>query len=156
LSLVAAGERRPEEAESLAREALSLAARFGLREMPQATWALVALGQALARVRCTLGDRAAARKLLEEVREIVEAYPDAGIFPDLIERQERELGKGSQRGPSPDGKLTDRERAVLRLFDGELSQRQIGENLFVSINTVKSHVKSIYRKLGVSPPARKP
>jgi LuxR family maltose regulon positive regulatory protein len=38
----------------------------------------------------------------------------------------------------------------LRLFDGELSQRQIGENLFVSINTVKSHVKSIYRKLGVS------
>ena len=185
---MAAGERRPEEAESLAREALSLAARFGLRRMPQATWALVALGQALeeggkvdeaqevlegvlsarrevpdlspwptplvllalARVRCTLGDRAAARKLLEEAREIVEAYPDAGIFPDLIECQERELGKGSQRGPSPDGKLTDRERAVLRLFDGELSQRQIGENLFVSINTVKSHVKSIYRKLGVS------
>jgi LuxR family transcriptional regulator, maltose regulon positive regulatory protein len=39
---------------------------------------------------------------------------------------------------------------VLRLFEGDLSHRQIGASLYVSINTVKTHVKSIYRKLDVS------
>jgi LuxR family maltose regulon positive regulatory protein len=31
-----------------------------------------------------------------------------------------------------------------------LSQREIGRRLFVSYNTVHSHIRSIYRKLGVS------
>lgn len=188
LSLVSTDEGRLDEAESLAREALALADRFGLRGMPQATWASVALGRALAgdgelheaqrvleealsarreipdlspwptalgllalaRVRAELGDRAKARVLLDEARTIVEAYPDAGIFPDLLEHQERELGKRKQSEPMLDGELTDRELAVLRLFHGDLSHRQIGESLYVSINTVKTHVKSIYRKLGVS------
>jgi LuxR family maltose regulon positive regulatory protein len=39
---------------------------------------------------------------------------------------------------------------MLRHFDGKLSHRQIGDNLYVSLNTVKTHVSSIYRKLGVS------
>jgi LuxR family maltose regulon positive regulatory protein len=38
---------------------------------------------------------------------------------------------------------------VLRLLPGELSQREIGDALFVSLNTVKSHARSIYRKLNV-------
>ncbi len=38
---------------------------------------------------------------------------------------------------------------MLRLLPGELSQREIADALYVSINTVKSHVKGIYRKLGV-------
>jgi LuxR family maltose regulon positive regulatory protein len=188
LSLVATDEGRLDRAESLAREALSLADRFGLRGMPQATWASVALGRALAekgepdeaqtvleevlaarrkipdlspwptplallalaKVRSERGDRSGARTLLHEAREIVESYPDAGIFPDLLERQERETGKKRQKETALDGELTARELAVLRLFDGELSHRQIGENLYVSLNTVKTHVRSIYRKLGVS------
>jgi LuxR family maltose regulon positive regulatory protein len=31
-----------------------------------------------------------------------------------------------------------------------LSQREIGASLYVSLNTVKTHTKSIFRKLGVS------
>jgi LuxR family maltose regulon positive regulatory protein len=46
--------------------------------------------------------------------------------------------------------LTERELAVLRLLDGERSNREIGRILYVSPNTIKAHVKSIYRKLGVS------
>jgi ATP/maltotriose-dependent transcriptional regulator MalT len=68
----------------------------------------------------------------------------------LLERQQRELGQRKQKEPTQNGELTDRELAVLRLFDGDLSHRQIGESLYVSINTIKTHVKSIYRKLGVS------
>jgi LuxR family transcriptional regulator, maltose regulon positive regulatory protein len=105
---------------------------------------------ALARVRAALDDRVGARALLDEAREVVDAYPDAGIFPELLERQEHELGKRRQREAALTEELTDRELAVLRLFDGELSHRQIGQSLYVSVNTVKTHVKSIYRKLGVS------
>jgi ATP/maltotriose-dependent transcriptional regulator MalT len=68
----------------------------------------------------------------------------------LLERQQRELGQRKQKEPTQNGELTDRELSVLRLFDGDLSHRQIGESLYVSINTIKTHVKSIYRKLGVS------
>ena len=46
--------------------------------------------------------------------------------------------------------LTDREAAVLRLLDSDLSRREIGEALYVSVDTVKTHVRGIYRKLGVS------
>jgi LuxR family maltose regulon positive regulatory protein len=80
----------------------------------------------------------------------VEAYPDAGILPTLLERQERELNKRRRRETALTEELTARELAVLRLFDGERSHRQMEESLYVSINTVKTHVKSIYRKLGVS------
>ena len=39
---------------------------------------------------------------------------------------------------------------MLRLLKSDLNQREIGEALFVSFNTVKTHVKSIYRKLDVA------
>jgi DNA-binding CsgD family transcriptional regulator len=49
----------------------------------------------------------------------------------------------------PDPGLTERELTVLRLLRSDLSLRQMGEALFVSHNTVKTHTRSIYRKLGV-------
>ena len=45
--------------------------------------------------------------------------------------------------------LTERELAVLQLLPGTLSLREIAEKLYVSLNTVKTHVQAIYRKLGV-------
>ena len=43
--------------------------------------------------------------------------------------------------------LSSRELAVLRLLPTGLSQREIGEQLFVSMNTVKTHLRHVYRKL---------
>ena len=40
--------------------------------------------------------------------------------------------------------------AVLRMLGGTLSLREIGHELYVSANTVKTHTQAIYRKLGVS------
>jgi LuxR family transcriptional regulator, maltose regulon positive regulatory protein len=39
---------------------------------------------------------------------------------------------------------------VLRLLRGSLSLREIGLELYVSPNTIKTHTQAIYRKLGVS------
>lgn len=46
--------------------------------------------------------------------------------------------------------LTDRERQVLRLLADGLSNKEIGETLFISPSTVKFHIRNIIRKLGVS------
>jgi LuxR family transcriptional regulator, maltose regulon positive regulatory protein len=105
---------------------------------------------ALAPVRAARGDRAGGRAVLAEAREILEAFPDAGMFPELLEREERKLRARKPRQGQLDGELTERELAVLRLLVGELSISQIAQNLYVSPSTVRTHVKSIYRKLGVS------
>jgi LuxR family transcriptional regulator, maltose regulon positive regulatory protein len=105
---------------------------------------------ALAPVRTARGDRAGGREALAEARAILEAFPDAGIFPELLERQERKVRARKPQEPQLGAELTERERDVLRLLVGELSTRQMAQSLYVAPNTVRTQIKSIYRKLGVS------
>ena len=46
--------------------------------------------------------------------------------------------------------LSERERAILRYLPTTLSNREIAAELFVTTNTVKTHLRSIYRKLDVA------
>ncbi|TMK96298.1 MAG: hypothetical protein E6G40_12610 [Actinobacteria bacterium] len=46
--------------------------------------------------------------------------------------------------------LSDRERTVLRYLPTMLSSREIASEMYLSLNTVKTHMKNIYRKLGAS------
>jgi len=45
--------------------------------------------------------------------------------------------------------LTLREQEILQLIADSLSNREIAENLFISVSTVKWHIKQLYKKLGV-------
>ena len=45
--------------------------------------------------------------------------------------------------------LTAKELEVLGLLATRLSRREIGQRLYVSLNTVKTHQRALYRKLGV-------
>ena len=47
-------------------------------------------------------------------------------------------------------KLTERECTVLRMLSGTLSEGDIGRELYLSRNTIHSHTKSIFRKLGAT------
>jgi LuxR family maltose regulon positive regulatory protein len=53
------------------------------------------------------------------------------------------------RPVSLDVPLTDRELLVLRYVPTMMTNAEIAAELFVSVNTVKAHLKNIYRKLGV-------
>jgi LuxR family maltose regulon positive regulatory protein len=140
-------ERRGEleAAEHTLSRALALARRgAGALELGSA---LVGLAQ----VRHALADREGAAALLEEARATVEDCPDAGRVGPSLEAAERALRAPSRTAPRTTGQkdeLTEREIAVLRLLDGELSRREIADALYVSLDTVKTHIRGIYRKLG--------
>lgn len=105
---------------------------------------------AYAQLRHDLGEHAEARAVAREARNAVESCPDPGVLTELLARVERRLRLTARpRGPAA-AELTDRELAVLRLLRSELSLREIGSALYVSLNTVKTHSRGIYRKLGAS------
>ncbi|MEM7273713.1 MAG: LuxR C-terminal-related transcriptional regulator [Actinomycetota bacterium] len=89
--------------------------------------------------------------LLGQARTIVDRCPDPGIVGQYLHRVEARQGTlpAPPDAPGMVEKLTDREHAVLRYLPSQLSQRDIANELYVSLNTVRTHCKAIYRKLGV-------
>ncbi len=59
-------------------------------------------------------------------------------------------GQPEQRSALVLEPLSDREAAVLRYLPTPLSKAEIASEMFVSVNTVKTHMKNIYRKLDVT------
>jgi LuxR family maltose regulon positive regulatory protein len=64
--------------------------------------------------------------------------------------QSRERPVASSSAAAVVDPLSTRELEVLRLLDTELDGPEIAQHLFVSLNTVRTHTKSIYTKLGVN------
>jgi DNA-binding NarL/FixJ family response regulator len=89
-------------------------------------------------------------ELVEGVRVV--ARGDALLAPSvtrrLLDRFVDALPNPDDARPSPDV-LTDREVEVLALVAGALSNVEIAERLYVSEPTVKTHVSSLLRKLGL-------
>jgi LuxR family maltose regulon positive regulatory protein len=109
----------------------------------------------LAEIRHGAHEPAAARRLLARARAIVGALRDAGeLAGPRISQTERTLrlrpARERDAGGAPFWELSERELAVLRLLASKLSQREIAAELYVSFNTVKTHTRAIFRKLGVS------
>jgi len=103
----------------------------------------------LAAVLADLGERPAAAALAGEARHLLTACPGGAQAQwDRLHRLERQL---TRPRPGVAGEpLTEREVTVLRLLQGTLSLREIGQELYLSPNTVKTHTQAAYRKLGVS------
>ena len=104
----------------------------------------------LARVHLALADTFAARTLMDEVDDILKRRPDLGTLID--EALELRTRISAELAPSAEGasSLTAAELRVLPMLATHLSFPEIGAEMFLSPNTVKSQATSIYRKLGVS------
>ena len=105
----------------------------------------------LARARCHRGRLHAAEADLAAARGELAELTDGGRIEALVDDVAGELAAISARVGG--GEVVDppskAELAVLRLLETNLSSREIGERLHLSPNTVKSHLRALYRKLGV-------
>jgi LuxR family transcriptional regulator, maltose regulon positive regulatory protein len=94
---------------------------------------------ALAAATAGAGDRERAAALFRETQALLAGCPDAGVLPARL----------AAAITAATAELSEREREVLALLSEGRSEREIARELFLSFNTVHSHVKTIYRKLGV-------
>ena len=77
------------------------------------------------------------------------AVRDAGCEPPWARRRP-DTRDGHRPRPVLVDPLSVREREVLRLLGTELSGPEIARELVVSLNTVRTHTKNVYMKLGVN------
>lgn len=114
-------------------------------------WFAVGVQLELARARLALGDAAAARSLLADVAAIERRRPDLGVLGPRAHglRRDAEL-LAAASGDGRASSLTAAELRLLPLLTTHLTFREIGQELFVTRNTVKTQAISLYRKLGSS------
>jgi LuxR family maltose regulon positive regulatory protein len=124
-----------------------------MRLRPQYTWALPVLATKLrlelARVLLALADPAGARSVLREVDEILRHRPELGTLNLEIDNLRHRLNT-SPGGTAGVTSLSPAELRLLPYLQTHLTHREIGQRLYISMNTVRTHTKSIYRKLNVS------
>ena len=89
------------------------------------------------------GDAQRARRARAQARGALAGLPSGPTLAALFEEQRS--GGILDFWPTA---LSDRERAVLRALSGPLTLREIAAELHVSHNTVKTQVRSVFRKLG--------
>jgi DNA-binding CsgD family transcriptional regulator/tetratricopeptide (TPR) repeat protein len=117
------------------------------REMGAMTWVahtLFAYGRTL-RMRGGSEDAVKASELLSEAATLAERIG----MPTLLTRA-RALGARIERARTPPDDLSWREVEILRLVAMGRSNREIGQELFISGHTVANHVRSILRKTGAA------
>jgi LuxR family maltose regulon positive regulatory protein len=141
-----AGNRMGSYIEILIVQALAQAAQGKL------AGALAPLGQALSLAE----PQGYIRSFADEgavMKDLLQAAADRGIAP-LYVRRLLAAFDGAEYAPSIAEPLieplSDRELEVLRLLGTELSGPEIARELIVSLNTLRTHTKNIYGKLGVS------
>jgi ATP/maltotriose-dependent transcriptional regulator MalT len=145
--LLARGD--PLEAARAAHESAEAAGAVGARL--QAAFSRSLEGRALA----AAGERLEAIAVLREAEQDLDACGSVRVR-DEMRRELRRLGaRAEPRGPAaPDdsgvGALSKRELEIANLVTDRLTNREIAAALFLSDKTVESHMRNIFRKLGVS------
>jgi LuxR family maltose regulon positive regulatory protein len=146
LALACAATGRLDEAE---REALR---GEHLRRSPQPTVGHAHALLVLAQVRVARSRLALAASDLQRAQRAIAEFPDPGRLPAIAAAVAQSLATARADGadhvlieePSP------AELAVLRGLAAGLSRREIGDQLYISLNTVKTHTRELYRKLGAT------
>jgi LuxR family maltose regulon positive regulatory protein len=144
--IVALARGAVEAAETGFERAATLARRGG--DSIEIAHALLWLGMARAR----LGDSEEAHAALARARDVLGGKTVQGLAA-TFEELTRELGApsaGSAAVATMEEPLSGAELRVLRLLPTALTYREIGAELYLSLNTVRTHAGRVRRKLGAS------
>lgn len=128
-------------------------------DLPRAFAALertLNLAQPQGYLRIFVDEGEAMRSMISEFRSArsddhpLLGYADTilAIFPQSTETRRR--SKATNQEAELVEPLSEREMKVLRLLHSDLSGPEIAQQLIVSLNTLRTHTKSIYKKLGVN------
>ena len=104
----------------------------------------------LARAALALGEQDLARHHLREARVVTSAVDDVGIMREQIDELTARLTVESEARSDVLPEFTDREVEVIALLGTPMTTKEIGEELFLSRNTIKTYLRRIYRKLGAA------
>ena len=99
------------------------------------------------------GSRELTLASLAAARDTLDPLPSAGALDDLVrsvENETRFAPRDDRNLPLGARELTEREHSILALLPRKLTRRELGRQLHISENTVKTHLTSIRHKLGIS------
>ena len=144
LASIASGHLDEAEREALRGERL--------RRSPQPTVGHAHALLVLAQVRVARSRLERAASDLKRARGMIAGFSDPGRLPALAATIEQYLTTATASAGNRDlvEEPSAAELAVLRYLATGLSQREIGVRLYISMNTVKTHVRELYRKLDVT------
>jgi LuxR family transcriptional regulator, maltose regulon positive regulatory protein len=120
-------------------------ARYLRRMTPQAEWMLLLAAVILGEIWLEQDDLDQASRWCVQALAILRRYPDAGMLGPRAHRLAQDVEERRMGEP-----LSTAEKRVLALLPTHLSAEEIAARLFVSPNTVRSHVQHIHRKLGAA------
>ena len=118
--------------------------RGAFRSAGWTAWMGLVMTVTVAQAALDRGDLSAAEHRTATGMATLRTWPDAGILRDRLERVRRAVQEQRLAGS-----LTPMEQRVLDLLATHLALTEIAGKLFVSPNTMKTHVSSLYRKLNV-------
>jgi LuxR family transcriptional regulator, maltose regulon positive regulatory protein len=121
-----------------------------LRRAPEPTIEGIHALIVLAEIRAARGRIVRATTDLDRARKAIEGFVEAGRLPELAGRVDRRVTVAQDDVPTLVEPPSPAEHAVLLLLASDLTQREVGQQLYLSLNTVKTHTRRLYRKLGAS------
>jgi len=128
---------------------LRTASRLSARLVDFVPWYEAETRVAVARASLGVSDVAGARSVLAGAARLVRRVPESMTLRVWLRETYSQLEAAT--GSAGDGlTLTAAELRVLRMLPTHLSFPAIAKQLFVSTNTVKTHVRALYRKLDAS------
>jgi LuxR family transcriptional regulator, maltose regulon positive regulatory protein len=113
-------------------------------------WFMAEAQLLLARAALLSGELATARTLISETQHFVNKCHGADMLHEQLIDATRMVEGSSTAATTGVAPLTPAEIRVLHHLPTQLTFGELGEQLFVSRNTIKTQVHSVYRKLGVS------
>jgi LuxR family maltose regulon positive regulatory protein len=112
--------------------------------VPPVPWRVILIQVVLGELQLFRGETAEAERWARRAEATLPSFPDPGMLRGRVQRLREALEERRLADP-----LSAAERRVLDLLPTQLTAPQIAARLFITTNTVKTHLKSVYLKLGV-------